>query len=533
MRHKLVPVILTVALVALIVNGTAMAGSRLWVVPTSIEYLDLAVGVADRLDFSNELFLLRTPGYPLLLALVFRVCGTASPTVIVLLQHGMTVATAILTALIAWHLTNRRDVTLVSGVMCACSLQVLAFADQVMSETPYAFALTASVYFIVRHLRHGKCHDLALGSGLAGVAYLFRPIGLTVVALLPAVALYRARVDRRDGSTPATAPRSLLSRCVWALFPATALIAPWWVENQVVHGANSFARCFDFALYNRAANVERGHTVDSPAFEDVHRVVREAKSRGQLAADADEGLAWTVWQAYRDVDGRPLTESSTLLGRAAVDSLRADPIGMIANTIRESAWMVLTPDSSYRYHPGGAKGMSGRRPSDAELFDSGLYLQSLDRPLRAYAHYLPLESGDKHRVWWCAVARWFYRHVEKGPPVIGIGDSLYEEIMLAFLLAGLLSLFTKERTMWAMVLAVVALQVVPSAFVAGVGPRYAVPIQPLIKLFGGLLIVTVVRVVWYSVRVPMSVWVARCDREVGADRALRASEGKSILAGGL
>ncbi len=523
MRSAVTPVLCIVLLVAVVVDGVAIAGSRLWIVPTSLEYLDLAVDVAERFDFSNEMFLLRTPGYPLLLAIVFRLCGPASPLVILLLQHAMTAGTALLIALTGWHLTQRRDMALLSGVMCACSLQVLAFANQIMTETPYTFALIASVYFLVKYHRWGVSRDLAFASLAVGSAYLFRPIGLTVVCLLPLVALHRVWSESRKGIAPVSVRRSVLVGLSCAVLPAGALIVPWWLENQVVHGANSFARCYDFALYNRAANVERLGGGANEAFADVHRVVRDAKARGRLAPDADEGMAWTVWQAYREVEGRPLKESSTLLGRAAADTLWHDPLGMIAGTIRYSAWMILTPDSSYRYQPGGAGGVHGRRPDDADIFDSGLYLEPLDSPLRAYANYMPLESGPKDGTpRWTAIARWFYRHVEKGPAILGIGDSLYEELTLLFLLAGVFSLCTPNRAAWLIVLAVVALQIVPSAFVAGVGPRYSVPIQPLMKLFGALFVVSVLRALRHAVRVLLKSGIGRRNGAVGLTDGLAA-----------
>jgi hypothetical protein len=231
-------------------------------------------------------------------------------------------------------------------------------------------------------------------------------------------------------------------------------------------------------------------------------------------------MAWTVWQAYRSVEDKSLKESSALLGRAAAETLWDDPLGMIAATIKYSAWMMLTPDSSYRYHPGGAKGVHGRRPDDADIFDSGLYLEPFDSQLRAYAHYLPVESGPKTATpAWAAIARWFYLHVEKGSAILGIGDSLYEELTLVFFFAGLLSLCTRERAAWMVVLAVVALQIVPSAFVAGVGPRYSVPIQPLMKLFGALFLVTMLRALWYAVRVLVGSLIAARSRTMNLTAA--------------
>lgn len=489
-------VLMIVAGVALAVDTLSFAASHLWIVPTSIEYLELAKEVATTGRFDNELFLLRTPGYPVLLAALLRFFGSSNGTALQILQHLMTAATAVLTAAIAWRLTRRRTYTLVAGLFVACSLQAIAFANQVMTETPYLFALTACIYGLVTYHREGRLIALATASVMAGIAYLFRPIGLTVVCVIPLVVIHRVWSKSRIVSSlgelrNAIRPppqyafaRSTMAPLMGGLLPMAACVAPWWIHNQTVLGANSFARCYDFALYNRAAFVERADPKTDQELIDIQRVVAQAKAEGKIDQDADEGLAWTVWQAYRAVDGTPLKESSDVLGHAAGKALWRDPVRIVLGTLKYSAWMLLTPDSSYRYQPDGAAGVGGKRDPNAELFDSALYLDPLSVSLTKYANNMILNShATKWTNLWSNINRGFYRHIERRPPVLGVGDSLYEEIIFFCLAAGVLSMLTRERASWMIPLAVLALQIVPSAFVAGIGPRYSVPIQPILNLF--------------------------------------------------
>ncbi len=475
-----------VLLIALAIETLCFSASNLWIVPTSIEYLELARGVADRFDFGHELFLLRTPAYPLLLGVLFRVFGSASGMALLVAQHVMTVGVVLFTAMTAWRLTERRGVMLLAGVLCACSLPMLAFANQVMTETPYAFSVAAAVYFLVCFHLDGNRRALAVASLLCGVAYLFRPIGLTVALLIPIVAAHRLWKERSAGGVT-------LRRCIGVIaragVPAALLIGPWWIQNQLTYGANSFARTFDFALYNRAANVERVSGKPHAQLAEIQRVVDDAKSDGRLDADADVGMAWTVWQAYRAVHQTSLSESSGILGSAAAESLLEDPVALALGTVKYSAWMMLTPDSSYRYQPGGAAGRGGRRSPDADIIDSGMYTEPLRRQLNVYAAELALSSDPTSTTsLWTAVARAYYRHIEKGPPVLSLGDSLYEELTLVCVMGGLLTFFTQRRTAWMIIAAVVAVQIVASAFVAGIGPRYAVPVQPQLQLFAALVV---------------------------------------------
>lgn len=101
---------------------------------------------------------------------------------------------------------------------------------------------------------------------------------------------------------------------------------------------------------------------------------------------------------------------------------------------------------------------------------------------------------------WTAIARWFYKHVDQGPPIIGLADTPYEEFVWLCIIGGMYSLLTRERIAWLVVGGVVFLQIFVNSLLAATQPRYAIPTQPLMYLYAALLLVAVIRTVGMAIR---------------------------------
>ncbi len=505
-------VLWVVAGVALLVNGLSLASSPLWVCPDTTYYVALAGEIADQGEFSSELALMRPLGYPLMLALIFRIFGSLSPIAIQVVQHGAVIGTALLLTLTAWHLTRHRGAALASGLLCALSLQLVAYGNLIITEAPFAFLVAATVYFLVRYHLCGKGTLLALASAVAGASYLFRPIGMSAVAICALAALHVAwrrqiaigcqaadktfardavRVDKSGFPGPW---RRTVFGLALAIAPAFAVTLPGMINNKLTHGGDLSSRCANLALYFRVFYMDDLDAPRSEALSDIRAVVEEAKGRGYLAPEADHRAWGQVWKAYESVRGIPLADSSAIMGQAARDAVEDNLGATLMQTVRYSLWMLLSPDSFYRFHPGGAPGVRsvgggyGRDPN-AEIYDVATYQPTVRRWTDPYAHYLQLGS-EPTRVTplWSDVNRWAYRYVEKGPPIVGLGDSLYETFIWLCLLCVGGSLFTRHRTTWLLVAGVVAVHVVVSAFLGGPTARYAVPVRPLLFLFPSLMV---------------------------------------------
>lgn len=513
-------VLWTVLVIAVFANAVSLFSSQLWVYPDSIDYIRLAGGIADRLDLTNELFLVRTPGYPLFLAAIFRIFGDGSPCAILIMQHVMAVAAAVLTSATAWRLTSSRSATIFAGSLCACSLQILAYANLVLTETPYTLTLIASVYCLVRYHQGEQRRWLVIASLLAGIGYLLRPVALYLVAVLSAAVLLQ--VWRTQGRR---LPR-LAVGLGWAMAPAMMVAAPGMVVSQFSQGSLQAARCLDYVFYIRPVTFDGLDSTDSAAMRDIHQVVEEAKRNGSIAPDADFRDRATVIQAYHAVRGLPFAESSKVLGQAGRDIMLEHPWFITLGTLKYAAWMLLTPDPVYRFQPGGAPGRGGKRDTEAPIYDIGTYAfgeGSWEPLLRDYRHYIPLSTESRILTpWWTTLCLWFRTHVENGHSVAGLGDHLFEELLGLCILGGVISLFRRDRAVWLLVASVFSLHVFVSTLFGGSQTRYAAPVKPILWLYLSLLLVTILQALPSAVRILVRRSVGRKLESVQPDAPLGA-----------
>jgi len=479
-----------VAIIAVATHALSLAGTRLWVYPDSIDYILLAGGIAERFDLAQELFLVRPPGYPLLVAGVFAVFQTASPLVLALLQHAMAVATVTLTAAIAWRLTSSRVLALVTGILGACSLQSLAYANLLLTETPFALLLVACVYCLIRFLPAGRWRWLALASAAAGGAYLFRPIGLHLLGASALAALMHAWQRSPGGIDRLGRPAGLVRLGIGgmtAIGPALLVASPWMLKNAFQHDSLQGARCLDYVLYLRAVEFDRLDSATSAAMNDIHEVVDEAIARGELAPDASFRDRATVIEAYRKVRGAPFAASSRVMGEAGRNIMDEHKLTIAMNTLRYAYWMLLSPDPVYRFVPGGASGIDGQKDAEAAFFDIGTYSVdgAWDHVLERHRRYLPLSTEPRIATPVIGASKRVYRdYIDDAPAPLGLLDSPYEQWMVFIMLSGLMTLMTRRRNEWLLVATVIALHVSVSAFLGGPQTRYLLPVRTLLLMYG-------------------------------------------------
>jgi hypothetical protein len=498
-----------VGLGAAIFEGFALSACRVWVTPDSMAYVSLAIGLAERLDFHQELFAFRLPGYPALLALVFSVFGPGSPTVILVIQHAMVGGCAVLSVMLAWTLWPARLFCVAVGVFSVASLHLSGYANALLTEVPYAFLLTLCVFLLARHHARGGIRTLMGASLAAAGAALTKDIGLLMVPLCAAVAMARAwktagnRRERITASALAIPYPPLgirLGRAMRtlpaALVPAAVLLSPLVYHNYATFGKLQLTTNGGMMLYLRAGCLEGMDSQRSTAVAAIRTAIERAKAEGKLDPTTTHHdylsvvrACLRIYDAQGAIFASPaMAKVSDLMGQAGIDLIYEHPWTVAHGTLVDAIRMWIVPDSGYRMQP-GAPTNSGRLSPDGILYGADTYAASVvERIGRAETdRYLPVSNEERATTGlWSAMTSWYHRRIEKGAPVLGLADTPYEESVVLSVLGAVSAMMLRQRTSWLLVNVVIAYHVLGAAFCGGVQPRYAVPLQPLMHVLSAV-----------------------------------------------
>ena len=164
---------------------------RFWS-PDDREYIPIANHLhASYLTGSGHFFdlgLRRPPLYPLFLRAVFDVFGRHYAPVVII-QLGLSVATVALAYWLACLLLPRR-LALLAAFLLAADPASIVFANQMMTETLFAFLLTLALALAVVAMRREKTILAAVAGLLLGLAVLTRPVAFYLpLVLVPALVL--------------------------------------------------------------------------------------------------------------------------------------------------------------------------------------------------------------------------------------------------------------------------------------------------------------------------------------------------------
>jgi 4-amino-4-deoxy-L-arabinose transferase-like glycosyltransferase len=222
--------------------GFALARpAPLWHEPDTAGYVTAASQLVrtGRFGTVEQPEIVRTPGYPLLLAI-----GTAAGhvdviTIALQIAFGcLTVGLVYATAQVAFE---RREIALASAWFCACEPLSVLYASKLLSETLFTTLIAATLWLLARDARRPSWISLFAAAFAVAAAALVRPIAYFLPGWL-------ALVIFLGGCTWAARWKSLV-RAALFLIAAMAPLVGWQVRNNWVAGYAGFSAISDINLY--------------------------------------------------------------------------------------------------------------------------------------------------------------------------------------------------------------------------------------------------------------------------------------------
>jgi hypothetical protein len=478
-----------VLLIGLCLHALVIGAVPLILMPDSVWYVQLGAGIADRFEFSNEMFLQRPLGYPLFLAAVFALFGTHSPAALVFAQHLMVLATAWVGMMIAVGLTRSRSVMVLTGLGVVASFQLAGYANCALTEILYTVLLTLLVAFVVRFHAGASWRWLAVASAIAGISALVRPTGKFMVAICLLAALHRCWIESET-------TRQRLSGCIRgvsaALAPCVAVMALSMLFNGFVLGEFRTLSRTGAVVFTRTRDIDRlKSTTNEPLQRILAAMERYDASQAPGTPPLDRYSHLSAERACRAVYGMNSSEADQLMLAAGLGLIREHPSHFVRTTLSYMIRSLLLTDDVHRHVPGGAVADGWHPPRKAPIIDTNAYYCSSARleDDGILQRYMPIDHKPgvltKH---WRNTVSVYHGYVERGPTVSGLTDSLYEDYVLLAALGAACLLFTRRRSTSVILLAAFLLHLLLTGLHSAC-PRYVAPLQPMLKLFIAVAVV--------------------------------------------
>lgn len=480
------------AIAAVIWHIASAMDVGLWVQPDSVGYVALSDWLLRYADFRHEMFAARTPGYPLLLAVIWHLSGGLMAWPILVVQHGLVLAAGILIGWLAWRLTRSNALVFLIAGMTALSWSLTAYANVLLTEVPFTVALLATLCCCVHYAQNGRAAALATGSACAAAAAMIRPVGLPL-GLLPLAALWGSWLrrgpiteDRPDRGKPGFVRRAMISMAL-AMGPFLVVVSGWsWMVRSLhgVDGANNFGW---YNLYLRLVTREGLTEPGSPALDDIRESVAWVNQCRRPEEALDYRTDIHAVMAYRQRHNCSWAEASSKLGEAAWVICKAHPWRVLVGTLRNAAHTLLKPDPVYlRRSPAQMEAWSRAGIAFPSTVEYEADFLTRVQPQVGPLHFRVRRTDAPISTAWTRLVWNFDRVFVRGPTPAWLPGDTWFETWVYFCLsgAGLMLLVDRRRIEWGLTLLAVGLPLAVSSFTPGEDPRFAVPLRPILHMWG-------------------------------------------------
>lgn len=186
-------------------------------------YNQLAKNIIDYKSFNYAEGLppvsLRTPGYPLFIALIYILFGI-NPIIIILVQILFDSLIVILIFLIAKNFLTLR-LSILAAFLYAIEPHASIFSLSMYSDTFFVFVLTLFAYFFIKYLYEEQYKTLILSAALLAVANLIKPSGVFTPIIIIVILFFKFKEKYKI----------FIYRSVLFILTFIFILSPWLIRN--------------------------------------------------------------------------------------------------------------------------------------------------------------------------------------------------------------------------------------------------------------------------------------------------------------
>ncbi len=192
--------------------------------------------------------ILRTPGYPLMLAASLLTGHFILATIA--LQILLSCLTIYLVYRIADLLFEDERISLGAAALYAIEPLALLFSSLISTETLFTAVFMIGVYYLVKYLKRQSLTELLLSASALAASVYVRPVGYFLPFLIALGLAVRALVSTQKNKF------RLLAHLIAFLVVSFTLTGLWRIRNKMVMGFSGFSSVFSEDIYcNTAASV--------------------------------------------------------------------------------------------------------------------------------------------------------------------------------------------------------------------------------------------------------------------------------------
>lgn len=169
---------------------------------------------------------LRTPGYPALVALVYLVFGVGNHMAVAIVQAFVFAAICWLVFALVRRVADKRAALIAAG-MTALYSPLAYFSALILTELWTAFVATAATVVCLRAVQGGKLRDFAMAGALFSATTLVRPAFFLLPFFLVVAVPILVRSQRTEPMLKGWATLAVV---------AAVIMAPWFTYNYVHFG---------------------------------------------------------------------------------------------------------------------------------------------------------------------------------------------------------------------------------------------------------------------------------------------------------